>query len=453
MTADARAARFPHPLALLVGCILVAAVLTHVLPAGQFERREDAVTGRAVVVAGTYAPAEAAPVSPFQALVAIPRGLADAAGVIFFVFLVGGAFAVVERTGALATLVNWLVARLARRGLLVIPVAGLAFATGGVLIQMQEELIAFVPVLLLLTRRLGFNALTAVAMSLGASAVGASFSFINPFQVGIAQKVAQLPLLSGTPFRLAFLGAAWLVWIAGTMHFARRTRVTPPPAPAGPAPGESAAGWRQPAILLTVLGAFAVFIVGVLQFGWDFDQLAAVFFIMGVVAGLLGGLGVSGTADGFVEGFRSMAFAALLIGFARGIYVVLEEGRVVDTIVQGLFAPVAGLPSTVAALGMMLAHAAIHVPVPSTSGQAVLTLPLLVPLSDLIGLSRQVTVLAYQYGAGLCELITPTNGALMAMLAAAGVPYEVWLRFVLPMLGLLLALAAVAIGVGVAVGL
>jgi uncharacterized ion transporter superfamily protein YfcC len=447
----ASAARFPHPLTLLVGCLLLAAVLTHLLPAGRFERREDPVTGRTVVVAGTYAPAEPAPVSPFQALVAIPRGMADAAGVIFYVFLVGGAFAVVERTGALATLVSWLVARLSRRGLLVIPVAGLAFGIGGVLIQMQEELIAFVPVLLLLTRRLGFTPLTAVAMSIGASTAGASFSFINPFQVGIAQKVAQLPLLSGTPFRLAFLIPAWLIWTAGTMHYARRTRIAPATEPVTAVDG--AAGWRQTAVLLTMLAAFAVFIVGVLRYGWDFDQLAAVFFVMGVAAGLIGGLGLGGTADGFVDGFRAMAFAALLIGFARGIYVVLEQGLIVDTIVQGLFAPMAGLPGTVAALGMMLAHTAIHVPVPSTSGQAVLTLPLLVPLSDLIGLSRQVTVLAYQYGAGVCDLITPTNGALMAMLAAAGVRYEEWLRFALPLAALLLALGAAAIGIGVAIGI
>jgi uncharacterized ion transporter superfamily protein YfcC len=444
------AVRFPHPLTLLVGCLLVAAILTHLLPAGRFERRDDAATGRSVVVAGTYAPAPSEPVSAFQALVAIPRGMADAAGVIFYVFLVGGAFAVVERTGALARLVDRLVAALSGKGLLVIPVTGFAFGMGGVLIQMQEELIAFVPVLLLLTRRLGFNPLTAVAMSLGASAVGASFSFINPFQVGIAQKVAQLPLLSGTPFRLAFLLPAWILWILGVMRFARRTRVAPEAA--DPGVRMEAAGWRHAAVLLTVLAAFVVFVVGVFRYAWDFDQLAAVFFIMGVLAGLLGGLGVTGTAEGFADGFKSMAFAALLIGFARAIYVVLEQGVVVDTIVQGLFAPVAGLPASVAALGMMLAHVAIHVPVPSTSGHAVLTLPLLVPLSDLIGLSRQVTVLAYQYGAGICELITPTNGALMAMLTAAGVRFDEWVRFVVPLLALLLALAAVAIGVAVAVG-
>jgi len=320
---------------------------------------------------------------------------------------------------------------------------------------MQEELIAFVPVLLLLSRQLGFNPLTAVAMSLGASAIGASFSFINPFQVGIAQKVAQLPLLSGWQFRIAFLVPAWLIWIAGTMLFARRTRgepATPSAGESGQVPDRSA-GWRQTAVLIAVLVTFALFILGVLRLGWDFDQLSALFFVMGVAAGLLGGLRLAGTADAFVEGFRSMAFAALLIGFARGIYVVLDEGRIVDTIVQGLFAPIAGLPTTLAALGMMAVHTLVHFPVPSTSGQAVLTLPLLVPLSDLIGLSRQVTVLAYQYGAGLCEIITPTNGALMAMLAAAGVRYEDWLRFSLPLFALLVALGALGIGVAIATGL
>ena len=445
------ASRFPHPLTLLVGCILIAAALTWVLPAGEYQRREDSATGRSVVVPGTYAPVEASPVGPFQALVAIPRGMIEAASVIFYVFLVGGGFAVVERTGALTRLVNSLVAALSGRGLLVIPVAGLAFGTGGVLLQMQEELIAFVPVLLLLTSRLGFSPVTAVAMSMGASAVGASFSFINPFQVGIAQKVAELDLLSGWEFRVAFMIPALAIWIAGTMLHARRSRV--PVGPLDPAEGVGpVAGWRHAAVLLTVVASFVAFVVGVLEYHWDFDQLSAVFFLMGVAAGLFGGLRIGGTADAFVDGLRSMAYAALLIGFARGIYVVLNEGRVVDTIVQGLFTPIADLPVTASALAMMAAHSLIHVPVPSTSGQAVLTMPLLVPLSDLIGLSRQVTVLAYQYGAGLCELITPTNGALMAMLAAAGVRYEAWLGFAGPLFGALVVLAAVAIGVAVAVG-
>src|SRR5256712_12560429 len=160
--------------------------------------------------------------------------------------------------------------------------------------------------------------------------------------------------------------------------------------------------------------------------------MSALFFAMGVVAGFAGGLGVAGTAQAFAGGFRGWASAGLLIGFARAIYVVLDEGGIVDTIVPGLFTPIAGLPLALSALAMMVVHTAVHVPVPSPSGHAVLTLPILVPLSDLLGLSRQVTVLAYQYGAGLCELLTPTNGALMAILATAGGRYEEWIRVAAP---------------------
>ena len=441
---------FPHPLTLLVGCVLVAAALSYLLPAGRYDRRDDPATGRKVVMAGTYHQVPQKRINPFQAIVAIPKGMADAAAVIFYVFLVGGAFAVVEQTGALRRMVDWLVERLANREVLVIPAACFAFGMGGILIQMQEELIAFVPVLLLLTRRLGFNAFAAVAMSLGAAAVGAAFSPINPFQVGIAQKVAELPLLSGALFRIGFLVPALGVWIWGLMRYTAKTRQAPE---ATDLETHRPIRWRQSAVLWLVLVTFALFIFGVLKLGWDFEQLAALFFLMGVGAGLFGGLRIAGTAGAFVEGLRSMAFAALLIGFARGIYIVMDEGQIVDTVVHALFTPIANLPISLSAIGMMAVQTAVHFPVPSTSGQAVLTLPVLVPLSDLLGLSRQATVLAYQYGAGLCELLTPTNGALMAMLAASRVSYDEWLRFVLRIYAVLVGLAVLALAVAIEIGL
>ncbi len=443
--------RFPHPLVLLLGCIALATLATHLLPAGEFSRRDDPVTGRSVVVAGTYHAVPPTPVGAFEAVVAIPRGMADAGAVIFYVFIVGGAFGAVERTGASTRLVHWLVARLGTQTALVIPIASVAFGLGGILIQMQEELIAFVPVLLLLTRRLGYRPLIACAISLGAAAVGAAFSPVNPFQVVIAQKVAQLPPQSGFGFRMALLLPAMALWIGMTMRFAARTRVTPDledgvgtAVPALPA--------RDLSILALILAAFALFIVGAQRWGWDFEQFGALFLLMGVVAGLIGRLGFSGTAEGFVTGFRDIAFAALLIGFARAIFVVLNAGHVVDTIVQRISAPLTDLPLALSAIGMMGMQALVHIPVPSTSGQAVLTLPILVPLSDLLGLSRQVTVLAYQYGAGLCELLTPTNGALMAMLAATGVRYDEWLRFAGWCLALLGALAVGGLLLAIALG-
>ena len=443
--------RLPHPLILLLGCLVAAALLSHVLPAGRYERRDDPATGRSVVVPGTYHNVPPAPVGMFQAVVAVPKGLVDAASVVFLVFLVGGAFAVVDQTGALADAVAWLAEGLGRWETAVIPITILAFALGGITENMQEEIIAFVPILLLLTRRLGFDALTAAAMSLGGAAIGSAFSPINPFQVGIAQKLAQLPPLSGWLFRTVFLAVALGVWTWGTVRYARRTRVAPDAA-AAVDPGVKKRP-RSGIVLALVLAAFALLIIGVLRLGWGFDELSALFFAMGLAAGLVAGLGWSGTADAFVTGFRSMAGAAMLVGFARSIYVALDEGRILDTIVHGLFTPLAHLPVAASAVGMLVAQTLIHVPVPSVSGQAVLTIPILVPVSDLLGLSRQVTVLAYQYGAGLCEIITPTNGGMMAILAAAGVPFNKWLRFVLPLWGALLGLGAVAIVAGIALGL
>jgi len=364
---------------------------------------------------------------------------------------VGGAFAVVEQTGALRRAVSRLVAAVGSREALVIPICCAAFAVGGVTENMQEEIIAFVPILLLLTRGLGFDALTAAAMSVGAAMVGSAFSPVNPFQVLIAQKLAQLPPASGWAFRSVVLILALALWIWGTWRYAARHR-TPRERVDAPLGAEGSTGTLD-AILLLVVVSFVLVPVGMQRLGWGFDELSAMFLIVGTVAGLIAGMGVSGTAAAFIDGFRAMSGAALLVGFARAISVVLDDGMVLDTIVHGIFTPVAGMPSALSALAMMGLHGAIHVPVPSVSGQAVLTMPILVPLSDLLGVSRQVTVLAYQYGAGLSEILTPTNGALLAILAAAGVPYERWLRFAGPLTLLIALLGAGAIVVALAIGL
>jgi len=307
-----------------------------------------------------------------------------------------------------------------------------------------------VPALLLLTTRLGFDNIVAAAVSVGAAGVGSAFSPINPFQVGIAQKLAGLPLLSASGFRLVFLALALALWIAGTSRYARATRTARPRQTDGE---EKPLDIRDRLVLITILITFAIFIVGVMKYGWDFDQMSALFFIMGIVVGLIGGLGVDRTAEAFVEGFRSMAFAGMLIGFARAIYVVAEQGQIIDTIVNGLFAPLSHFPVGVAAVGMMVMQFLVHFPVPSVVGHAVLTLPVLVPLSDLLGLSRQVTVLAYQYGGGLCNIVAPTNGGLMAILAASKVPYGKWIRFLVPVYAGLFLLGLVAVGIAIVIRL
>jgi uncharacterized ion transporter superfamily protein YfcC len=451
MTSVLRRLRFPHPLVLLSGAVLIAAAASWFVPAGLYDRTVDEVTGRSVVVSGTYHEVESAPVGLFDALVSMPRGMIEAAEVIFLVFLIGGAFTVVDQTGVLRRGVSWLVGVLGERTILVIPIVCVLFATGGVLENMQEEIIALIPVLLILTNRLGYRPMVAVAMSVGAANIGSAFSPINPFQVGIAQKLAQLPLLSGGGFRLLFLALALGIWITFVVRLAQKTATDP--ILTGDEDHQQSFLPKDGLILAMVAGTFSLLVWGMLSQGWGFNEMSGLFFGMGILVGAIAGMGVGGTAQAYAKGFREMSLAALLIGFARAIYVVLEDGRIVDTMVHAMVTPLESLPTLASAIGMIGAHIVIHFPVPSVSGQAVLTMPVLVPLSDLLGLSRQVTVLAYQYGAGITDLIIPTSGTLMAVLATAKVPYEDWMRWVLPRWGTMIALGAVAVAVGILVGL
>ena len=441
----------PHPLALLVGGIFFAAALTWVIPAGEYQRRDDPVSGKSVVVNGTYHRVEAQPVGPMQVLVAIPVGIEQGADIIIFVFLAGGALLVLDRTGVLRAAVDGLSRTLGHRETLIIPVFCLVFGTMGAVENMQEEIIALMPLLLIVTAGVGFDSLTAAAMSVGAAMVGSAFSPFNPFQAIIAMKLAGLPPGSASGFRLVMLLVAMSVWTAATMRYALRTRGPKrEKAVAAPRGGSAARSWMAGMI---AMAALALFIIGVTRWKWGFEEMGALFFAMGVLAGLVGGLGVNGTAEGFAEGFGQMAYASLLIGFARVIRVVLEQGHVMDTVVYGLFTPLAHVPLVASAAGMVAVQGIIHVAVPSVSGQAALTMPVLVPLSDLLGMSRQVTVLAYQTGSGMCELLTPTNGAMMAVIAAAGVSFDKWMRFALPVVGVLVAGALAAIYLAMVIGL
>jgi uncharacterized ion transporter superfamily protein YfcC len=428
--------RLPHPVVLLGGAVLVAAVLTWILPAGQFDRSDDAATGRRVVVAGTYHAVEPSHVGLFAAAVAIPRGFIAGAEVIGLVLLVGGAWVVVDKLGTLPAFVAAIVGRFASRGLWVIPLVSIFFGSMGALENMQEEIIPLVPVLLALGKGIGVDAVSVVAMSAGAAMVGSAFGPTNPFQAGIALKLAQLPPLGRGGLRLSMLIVGLSLWIALTMWHAIRTRVRslrPRHDDVGPkrdATQRPVIGPRHALIMVIVLLPIAAYVYGALRLDWGLNELAGGFLVAGIVAGLVGGMSLATTVSTYLEGMQSMLTAALMIGVARSISLVLEDGHVVDTILNSMVTPLAGLPAISAALFMIPLHGLIHIAVPSASGHAVLTMPLFVPVADLLGFSREATVLAYQTGAGLAELVTPTNGALMAVLLAAGVPYQRWFGFV-----------------------
>jgi uncharacterized ion transporter superfamily protein YfcC len=431
--------RLPHPLVLMLGGIALATALTWVVPAGEFERRDDPATGRRVAVAGSFHPVDRHPIGPFATLVAIPRGFVEGADVIAVVLFVGGAWVLVDRLGTMTAVVGALVGFFRTRGLLAIPLISIFFAVMGALENMEEEIIPLMPVLLLLGAGLGIDAVAVVAMSGGAAMVGSAFGPTNPFQAGIALKLAQLPPLSGGLLRLIMFVVAVGAWITVTMRYVERTRTeasTQTQHATGPLDTKHAIS------LAAMLVPMAIYVYGAVNLDWGLNELSAAFFLGAIVAGLVGGLGLAQALTAYLDGMQALLPAAFMVGLARSISLVLTDGRVVDSILNALASPLAHLPAVATAFLMVPVQALVHVAVPSVSGQAVLTMPLMVPVADLLGFSRQVPVLAYQVGAGLTELFTPTNGAIMAILLGAGVPYERWLRF-----------AAIAVIIPVVVGL
>lgn len=430
--------RLPHPLVLLLAAIGIAALLTFVLPAGAYERRSDAASGRDVVVAGTYHAVAAAPVGVLSAVLAVPRGIVAGADVMITILFVGGAFAMLDAAGVLARLVGALVGRTRRPALLVVSVS-LVFATLGAVENMQEELVALMPVLLVLCRSVGFGAVTAVGMSVGACAVGAAFGPTNPFQTGIALRFAEMPALSQPALRFGMLAVAVATWIGWTLFMTTRDDV---PIAASGAATEPATG-RDLLLFALVLAPFVPYVIGVLRYDFGFNELSALFLVSGFAVGLVSRRTLSETSSDFLKAMEPMLAAALFVGFARAISVVLTDGRVIDTLVHGLATPLEQLPGLAAALLMVPIQALLHIPVPSVSGQAVLTMPIMAPLADLLGVSRDAAVIAYQTGAGLMDLLTPTNGALLAVLLTAKVDFVRWLRFAVPG-ALLVALVGMA---------
>ncbi len=441
--------RLPHPIVLLLGAVITAALFTWGLPAGEYTRQADAATGRQVVVPGTYHTVERAPVGLFAAAVAIPRGFIEAGDVIMTILLAGGAFVLLDQVGVLRRAVGALTGRLKLKGMWAIPIVSLFFYCMGGLENMQEEIIPLIPVMLILARSIGVDALTAVAISAGSAMAGSAFSPVNPFQAGIALKLAELPPTEGAALRTAMFVVAFVAWVAFTLRYASRNRVET----ASVASDDTAKfGARDAIMLFAVLSPVLIYVYGALAFNWGFNELSAGFLIGGILAGAIGGLGVERTTKLFLGGMEALLPAALLIGVARSISVVLADGRVIDTVLHSLAAPLGEAPASVAALLMIPFHMLVHIPVPSVSGQAVLTMPVLVPLSDLLGLSRQVTVLAYQMGAGLTDFLTPTNGALMAVLLAAGVSFQKWFRFALAGWAVLMSIGVVGILAAIAIG-
>jgi uncharacterized ion transporter superfamily protein YfcC len=456
-----RSFRVPHTLVLLFGMVIVAVLLTYLLPAGSFERVENEA-GRMQVVPGSYrVTPTVSPPSPLAVFTAVPRGMEAAAEIIFFVFIIGGAFAVMRATGAVDALLAASLRRFAHRPFWLIFGGMAVFVVGSSTIGMAEEYLPFVPVLVALALALGYDAVTGIAIVTVGYSIGYGVAALNPFTVLIAQDIAGLQPASGLGFRLALTAVFVPLGLHHVWRYATRVKNDPSASlVADIAPPEMDRAHESTALTTThklVLGAvvatLAVLVYGLARWEWYLIEMGALFLGLTVVIALIARLGADETAIEFTRGAAELTTTALLIGFARAIQVVLEQGAVIDTIVHGVSVPLQALGPAVAAVGMFFVQSLINLFIPSGSGQAYVTMPIMAPLADVVGVSRQVAVLAYQFGDGFTNIIVPTNAVLIGILAIAGVPFDRWLRFVVPfmlkiwLVGSLALIVAVWIGV------
>ncbi len=458
-TGEGGARRFemPHIYVILFIFTAIAAVLTHFLPAGQYDR-VTLTNGRVAIDPESFRYVEADPVGLVDFMLAIPRGLGEASMVVFFTFIIGGMFMVIRRTGVIEVAVDKLTRRFAERSILVIPVLMVVFAVVATLICTQELALVYVPVILPLMIALRFESVTACGVALLATTAGFTAGVLNPVNTGLGQTIAELPLWSGMGLRAALFLCILGAGIAYLLRYAARVRANPALSlMAGDAAeadkrrlyqhatdeGALAYTPRQKAAGITAILFFAVMVWGVLTRGWFMMEMSGLFVLMGISVGLVAGLTTAQICDGFNEGFRDVLVGAMIVGFARAVAVMLEQGQVMDTLVHGLGELVGGFPEMLSAIGMFLAQLGFNFVIPSGSGQALVTMPIMAPLSDLIGVTRQTSVLAFQLGDGLSNILYPTSGYFMATLALAGVGWDKWVRFFFPLFCIWVAIATV----------
>ncbi|MDZ7339311.1 MAG: TIGR00366 family protein [candidate division KSB1 bacterium] len=452
--------QLPHTLVLIGTIILVVAALTWVIPGGRYHRRIDE-NGREVVDGGTFAFVERKPQGLFAVLKAPLLGIRQTADIIGFILIIGGVFAIIQQTKVVDAAIARVAHRLRHRGMLVIPAGMLLFSLFGAVFGMSEEVIPFVPIFIPLALALGYDSIVGVCIPFLGAGLGFAGAMLNPFTIGIAQGISGLPLFSGMGYRILVWLLSTALGIALVMLHAARVRKKPESSPvylldqtrekivASDDPAATQLTRRHKAIVVLFVLALVVMIVGVMRFRWFIPEIAAVFLGLGIATGIAARLSLNSIADSFVAGARDLVGAALVVGFARAILVVATDGQIVDTLMYALSNAIARLHPVFAAQLMYVAQTVLNFFVPSGSGKAALTMPIMAPLADLIGITRQTAVLAYQLGDGYTNMIIPTSGVTMAVLGMARIPWEQWARWLLPIeialfvLGLLLVIPPV----------
>ncbi|MFC3039676.1 YfcC family protein [Virgibacillus xinjiangensis] len=449
--------RIPHPLALLFYIVVAAAILTYIIPAGSYERED--VDGATRTIPGTFDFIESSPVGILDLFTAIPEGFQEMSDIVFVTFAAAMMFGLLERTGMLENTVGTFIRKVGmNRRFLVVVIMTFVYGFFGIFVGLENN-IALIPIAVLVSVAIGGDAMLGAGIGIGGVLVGFGLSPFNPYTVGVGHKIAEMQLFSGWLFRSILVFAILSVLAYFNVRYFKKILKNP---------GKSL-GYdidtqdmslskpldtyhmrkKDIAMLLVFISGIIIMLTGIFTQGWYINEVAAIYLMIGMVCGLIAGLNGSEIAKVFSKALEPSALAAILIGVAMATQVVMNQGNISDTVAHGLVSVLDYLPTTLAVLFMTVAQSIINILIPSGSGQAMVTLPIMIPVGDMLDITRQSTILAFQVGDGLTNLFSPTLGGLMAMLGLCRVPYGRWLRYIVPFAIIALCIAWIALVISV----
>jgi uncharacterized ion transporter superfamily protein YfcC len=446
--------KFPHVFALMFMITIFMAILTWIVPAGEFTRvKQGAITK---VVAGSYHFVKAQPQGFWQIFESVAKGWQQSAVMIFMVFFVGAAITTLEQTGSIRVGLSKVVKGLKGREIYAVGIVMAIMSIGGATGVFANPVVALMPIGLMLSKALGYDEVVGFGMIYLGSYAGFNVGWGNVFTVGIAHSIAELPMFSGMAVRVLFHIVNLAMSIGFVALYIKKIKADPTQSltyspdkiddeDTAVHSKDEKLTTRQMICLLIAVGSFAAIIYGSINLKWGIQHYSVVFIMMAVFSGLVGGLGVTGTANAFVKGCGTMVYAGFVIGMARAISVVMTDGKIIDTIVNWLAMPIAQAGPVLGANMMLAANIIINFFIPSGSGQAVTVMPIMVPLADLTGITRQVATQAFQFGDGFTNCIIPTAGVVMGCLGIAKISYEKYVGWFWPFLATQVVLAFIAI--------
>jgi len=452
------ASKIPDTFSILLFIMGLFILLTWIIPAGVYDRESTTIGGitKEILVPGSYREVESNPQRIGAFLMAPIKGFIAASQIIGFCLIVGGAFGVFNRTGAINAGLSRILIKSRknpRKKKLIVPAVMILFSLAGATFGMSESVLVFIMITVPLALALGYDSIVGISMSFLAAGVGFAGAFFNPFTIGIAQGISEIPIFSGWEYRIVIWVVLTSSAILFVLRYIRKIEKHPDASPVfeidNKRPKDIIANddqvmlsARHKTVLWLLLATFVVLVIGSNNWGWYINEISALFTGAAILVAILYRLPGKQTMEAFTEGAKGMTMAALVIGISRGLLIIATDGKIIDTLLHSMAEATSGFSSTVTAQLMFLVQGAINFFVPSGSGQAALTMPVMAPLSDLVGVSRQTAVLAFQLGDGIFNLIIPTSGVTMGALSISKIPYQLWFKWLFPFIIMLMILSA-----------